>query len=368
MANYLQGIKNLNSCQTFLRFNVFRMVLFMGLCGIFVFASVFGLKIFYFYFGENNTFIYKNGNLAVHFLDVGHGDCTIVQLPDGKIAVIDGGSDGGFEDWFSGEYSYYPRIKNYLDRRIKPRNRHIDYLISTHPHRDHLGGLVRIAQDYSIGVVYIADVPYPTDAIEAFSRSKVEIFSDETIIENDLYEIRFHASRGGEINVNESSPIIIIRYASQAFIITGDAGFPTEDIFRECLIVQQIYGKTGEYFASLTTYLQVGHHGSRFSTDEKFLDFIKPDIAIISVGTASQILYNHPHPEALARLAKHNTQTYLTRIEGNIVFRCDGDIVKIYFAFDNPPDLSLIWVAAFISLIFCFFNYNNLRRRPAQNM
>lgn len=291
-------------------------------------------------------------------MDVGHGDCTIVQLPDGKVAVIDGGSDGGFDDWFSGEYSYYPRVKKYLDERIKPKNKHIDYLINTHPHSDHLGGLVRIAQDYTVGTVYIADVPYPTQATEAFQRAgSIETFTDNTIIGNDFFEIRFHASVGGHINVNEASPIIIIRYASQAFIITGDAGFPTEKAFFECPIIQQIYGNKGEYFAALTTILKVGHHGSRYSTGVNFLDFIKPDIAIISVAAWSQTAYNHPHPETLSRLASHEVQLYLTRDDGNIAFRCDGDTTKLYLAFDHPPDLSYIWLVAYVALIFCFVNF-----------
>ena len=359
--------RDLNSRQTFFRFTTFRLVLFMGLCGICVFASIWGLRFFYFFAGEGSTYVYRNGNLAVHFLDVGHGDCTIVQLPDDKVAVIDGGNDDG-------EYSYYPRVKKYLDQRIKPQNKHIDYLINTHPHSDHLGGLVRIAQDYRVGTVYIADVPYPDKAMEAFARAgSIEIFTDDTIIGNDIFEIRFYATAGGEEDANEASPIIIIRYASQAFIITGDAGFPTEKAFFECSIVQQIYGQKGEYFAALTTYLKVGHHGSRYSTgnpdlDFNFLDFIKPDIAIISAGTASQILYNHPHPDTLARLAAHSCSVYLTRDDGNIVFQCAGDTVQTYFAFDHPPDLSFIWLVVFVSLIFCFVNFERCCKKSIVNV
>ena len=92
------------------------------LCGVLlltlIFFAVFGQSLFYYYFGSGNKFIYKKGAMAVHFVDVGHGDCTIVQLPDGKIAVIDGG-----------HVSQTRRLNNYIRTRIKPKRNKIHYVI-----------------------------------------------------------------------------------------------------------------------------------------------------------------------------------------------------------------------------------------------
>jgi len=314
----------------FLVFSPFRIILFCGLCGVLVFVGVMGQSLWWFYFGEGNTYVYRKGNLAVHFVDVGHGDCTVVQLPDGKVAVIDGGH----------EY-YYPRVKRYIRERIKPKNNRIDYVINTHPHDDHLAGLLLLMEDFRVGKFF-----------------DHENITEGMVIGNNSYRIQFHAAKIREVDniddqyVNEYSPIITIEYASQVFIITGDAGHETERVFIESAAAQEIFD--ANRVDELTVYLQVGHHGSRSSTGIPFLNFVNPDVAIISLG----FLYNHPHAEVIRNIKDRDAQILMTRDAGNIVFRCDGDRIKVFFSFDNPADLVYVWIVIFFALLFlCFNNY-----------
>jgi len=293
---------------------------------------IFGSALWRACFGEDNTYNYFNGNLGVHFVDVGDGDCTILQLPDGKVAMIDTGS----------EY-YYSRVKTYLTQRIKPKGNLLDYVIITHPHEDHMGGLADLQRDFHIKTLITDDNMTEGQTITGTSKS------DKTL----LYRIQFHAvgiSEGGA--ANEMSPIITIEYANQVFVITGDAGHPTENVFMQTDTAKAIFGNGRA--DTLTTWLHVGHHGSRDSTGDDFLKFLKPKYAIISVGT----LYNHPHDEVTNLLNYYDVKTMLTRDMGNIAVRCNGNTTKLFYQSDNPLDLTWLWIVLFVGTPFlCFVNY-----------
>ena len=307
-----------------------------------------GQTLWYFYFGSGNAFVYNKGNLAVHFVDVGHGDCTIIQLPDGKIAIIDAGQ---------GEY-YHGRVNRYIRTRIKPKRNYIDYLINTHPHDDHLSGLLRITENYKYGQ-FLGTTEIP----ELAADPKFKIVPDGYEILGTNYRIKFHAiddtksftDNYGD-NVNEYSPIITLEYGAQVFVITGDAGHYAERIFMEPgSTAAEIFGEANTLnrrAERLTTYLQVGHHGSRSSTGNPFLEFLNPKYAIIPSGEYSKKQYGHPHPEVTNNLNSYRDgqiTTYNTRLDGHIVVRVDGNRVKFFFAFDNPPDLTFIWVFLILS-------------------
>jgi competence protein ComEC len=344
-------VKNFLRSNNFFTVTRARAACFAAVCVILFSGFLYGQTIYYSLFGEGNTFVYKSGNLAVHFLDVGHGDCAILQLPDGKTAVIDGGDE-----------LYYPRIKTYIRERIKPRDNKIDYLISTHPHSDHLGGLVQIAKNFKVGTVFRSYDTYPKDALSAFSRAnEVKIIADADTVENLEsafgYRLRFQACAVRESEVDETSQIITLEYGDQVFVFTGDAGFETETKFiGDASAEDSVFG-TGEKSAALCVYLKVGHHGSKNSTSMQFLDFIKPDYAVISCGTLSQKLYNQPNPETMLRIENSGARAILTRELGNIVIRCNGNSVKIFFAFDNPANLLWLYLVVFLgSAVLCFVN------------
>lgn len=320
-------MKAINDRQNFFVVTPFRIILCLALCGFFAVFCALGPALWRFYFGEGNTYVYSKGNLGVHFVDVGHGDCTIVQLPDGKVAVIDTGAE-----------MYYPRVKTYLQQRIKPKKKRIDYLIISHPHEDHMGGLAKMTKDFRVG----------------------KIIDHENMAEGDIIAgiIQFHAvgiHEGGD--ENECSPIITIKYAHQIFVITGDAGHTTETAFMETPTAKELFG--GDRAQETTVWLQIGHHGSRNSTGGDFLEFLRPDYGIISLGT----LYNHPHDEVINWLDHYGVKTLMTRDQGHIAVRCSGDTAKIFFAFRNPIDLTWVWLVIFVGTVFlCFVNQKIIKK------
>ena len=307
---------------------------------------------------------------AVHFLDVGHGDCAIVRTPDNKTFVIDGG-----------EGSVYPKIKNYLETIVKVRS--IDYMINTHPHADHCGGLVGVLRDFSVDTVYRPitrstssyevpqsreathntgkpDVIYDNFITESYKQAhNVEFIVAGIILEGEGWELTFHTpDEEGIINglryINEISPIMTLEYENKVFVLTGDAGANGGTSSPEARFAAQ--PRAHEIFGDgratvLKTYLKVGHHGSNTASGDQFLDFIKPDIAIVSVGTRYPTL---PNTQALQRIADAGAETYITRDSGNIVFTF-GDIEQIIIGNYNAVNLSFIYVLAlFTSVVICF--------------
>jgi len=327
-------------------FNWFRGAVCALLCATVLVFAVWGQRAYFLVFGEHDTFIY-HGNFAIHFVNVGQGDCTILQLPDGKTAVIDGGE----------ARLYWKHVNRYIDTRIKPKQ--FDYVINTHPHSDHLTGLERIMETYK----WDKFVNYKN-------------FDDFQTISGTGWRISFHAlnsdiplgdNPNANMNVNEISPIILIEYGSHVFIITGDAGFPTELEFVNTDFAKDFFGVEDGAKRTFTTYLQIGHHGSNNSTSYDFIDFIKPDYAIIPNGTT--------YPQGIhwsqRRLEEKHVPFVTTRDQGNVVVQIDGDIARWYYAFENPVPLRDIWILLIFSIVvFSFINtrycgekqltYNNL--------
>lgn len=333
------------------------------------------------YIGTGNAFSHQSETLAVHYLDVGQGDAIVIQLPDGKVILMDSGTS-----W------YYTRVKNYLQTRVlKGGNKKIDYLIATHAHNDHVGGLAQLLADFDVGTVYR---PHNKSSSRLDTGDALAPYSDETdyadfitaaythvdrnnihfieagieIADNDnSYSLYFHTptrtfaqslSDKSYSDYNDISPIISLRYKTNLFIFTGDAGIKTENQFRDCARANAInYGDS-------EVYLKVGHHGSRYSTSVNLLEFAKPNKAIISVGAHNQS--GHPHNLTLTRLkdvANLRGQDILeTRILGNIALVTDGTTGKMFFAFDNEVDLSLIYIVAASTLFFvCFTNFHAVK-------
>jgi beta-lactamase superfamily II metal-dependent hydrolase len=166
-----------------------------------------------------------------------------------------------------------------------------------------------------------------------------------------FYRIQVFKGSSNSSDKNEASLIVTIEYASQVFVITGDAGYMAELDFITSPSASAIFGDGRADM--LTTYLKVGHHGSQTSTSTFLLDFIKPKVAIVSVGT----LYNLPSSITMGILDAYDVETYLTRDSSHIVVRCDGNDIKMFFAFDNPPDLTAIWGVVFVAVIvLCFID------------
>ena len=241
------------------------------------------------------------GYLTVHFIDVGQGDATFIELPNGETMMIDAGEAG------CGSDTYVKSLgRNY-----------IDYLIVTHPHSDHIGNMAAVVESFGIGSIYMPDVPHDTQTFENLL--------DE--IENSGYPV--YAARAGQQltqfaeilapisndydNLNNYSVVIKVTYGETSFLFMGDAEHEAErDLLSSDIDVD---------------VLRVGHHGSSTSTDEAFLHAVAPNVAVISVGVDND--YGHPHDEVVNRLEDKGIPIYLTSASGTIVASSDGQNVSV---------------------------------------
>lgn len=247
--------------------------------------------------------------LIIHFLDVGQGDSTFIQFPNGETALIDGGTRN------SGE-----KVVKYL----KELNIYtVDYLIATHPHEDHIGGLPEVIRNFKIGKVYMPNKTANTlifeELLEELKAKNLKITiakgGDVLIDEAGIKFLILAPNRDDYEKTNDFSIVTKVQYQNASFIITGDAEMDSEmDMLKEG-------------FNLKADVLKVGHHGSSTSSNVAFLEAVKPDYSIISVGADNS--YGHPHREVLDRMKEINAEVLRTDKLGDIVFKSDGKELTI---------------------------------------
>lgn len=243
--------------------------------------------------------------LVVHYIDVGQGDSTLIELPNDEIVLIDGGTRGAGET-----------VAKYLnDLHIE----HLDYLIATHPHEDHIGGLVQIVKNYSIGQIFMPKVNHSTQVYENFLQAIADkdyrvsspsigekIIDEEHLSMNVLAP---HENISGT-NLNNYSIANRLIYGETTFLFTGDAEKKSEENMVE----------SGHRLKA--DVLKIGHHGGDTSSIESFLKKVDADYGVISAGLDNQ--YGHPHQNVLDRLEKQGVSIFRTDQDGTIVARSDG--------------------------------------------
>lgn len=255
----------------------------------------------------------QDNNLRVYCLDVGQGD-SILITNNNKTMLIDASTN-----------EMGSRVVKYLnDLGIKK----IDYLVGTHPHEDHIGGLDNVIKNFDIGTIYMPKVQTNTktfeDVLDAINEKGLKITSPEVgykfNVGNAVCEVMNCGTGTSEekSNLNLSSIVIRMTYGEQSFLFMGDAETKNE----EARSWPQ------------TNVLKVGHHGSNTSSSQSFLDQVKPQIAVISVGKGNK--YGHPKQVILDRLNKMGIKIYRTDESGTIKITCDGKENKVEFVkFDN---------------------------------
>ena len=254
--------------------------------------------------------------LAVHFIDVGQGDAALVVTPRGKAVLVDTGGSFGNSGFDVGEQVVAPYLKHYGVTAV-------DYLILTHGHQDHAGGAAGVAADIKIHNVMVAREEF-SPAVQALLHSKpaitvIPVYAGQSF---QLDGVSFHidhavgdrALRRQPVAGNEVSSVIRITYGQHTFLITGDLEAPGE----AALLQQGMLP---------CTVLKVGHHGSRTSSTEPFLQAAVPAYAVISAGYGNR--FGHPHPETLQRLKAIKSWIFRTDQQGAIVFRTDGSNMKV---------------------------------------
>lgn len=256
---------------------------------------------------NQNDYINTNNDLLkVHYLDVGQGDSIFIELPNNETMLIDAAESYQSEN-----------IINYLKNLNYQK---IDYVIGTHPHTDHIGGLKDIINTFEIGKIYMPKVVSTTKTYEsllmAIKDKNLKINTAKagtSIIDTDALKINILAPNNSiYTELNNYSVVTKITYGTTKFLFMGDAEKLSENEIKENVTADVI---------------KIGHHGSNTSSSIDFIKKVNAKYGIISVGLNNK--YNLPKEETITNWENSGTKIYLTSTNGTIRASSDGTNIKI---------------------------------------
>lgn len=256
---------------------------------------------------NQNDYINTNNDLLkVHYLDVGQGDSIFIELPNNETMLIDAAESYQSEN-----------IINYLKNLNYQK---IDYVIGTHPHTDHIGGLKDIINTFEIGKIYMPKVVSTTKTYEsllmAIKDKNLKINTAKagtSIIDTDALKINILAPNNSTYTeLNNYSVVTKITYGTTKFLFMGDAEKLSENEIKEDVTADVI---------------KIGHHGSNTSSSIDFIKKVNAKYGIISVGLNNK--YNLPKEETITNWENSRTKIYSTSTNGTITAISDGTNIKI---------------------------------------
>lgn len=238
--------------------------------------------------------------LVVHFVDVGQGDASLIEFPDGKTMLIDAASSSE------------------VLQQLRADNRsQIDWLVATHPDADHIGGLADIISNYQVASVWAPEVNSPTKTytnfLTAIANKGLGIepcYAGRQIAAGEGYSIDLlWPQRGASYSAdNDCSAIVRVTYGSNTFLFTGDAPVDAQ----------------GQSLSGHVDVLKVSHHGSSSGMDASLARKLTPTISVLSYGKNS---YGHPTQVVLDALKGVASSIYGTYAHGTVTVTSDGSSV-----------------------------------------
>ena len=268
--------------------------------------------------GQETAGVSESGSFTIHFIDVGQADSALVTC-DGHSMLIDGGNADDSN-----------LVYSVLQRETEG---HLDYVVGTHAHEDHIGGLSGAFEADTADVTFCPVIEYDSKAFRNFKARADERGGGITVpTVGDTFTLGEASVTVVAVNsvpedTNNTSIVIRIVYGDTSFLFTGDAEQETEARILE----------SGQDIES--TVLKVGHHGSSTSTSQAFLDAVSPTYAVISCGKGNS--YGHPHSETLAKLASAGVEVLRTDELGDIYCTSDGSEVTFsYEEYHKDADTS----------------------------
>lgn len=241
------------------------------------------------------------GLMRVHFIDVGQADSAFIELGNGQTMLIDAGRSGNAST-----------IVNYI-KGLQYET--IDYVVASHPHDDHIGGMSTVLDSFNIGKMYMPKQAHTitafTNMLDVIEDKNIELYTAKagiSILSSGIIDIDVLAPfADSDSNLNNVSAVVRITYGKTVMLFTGDA----EHVIEIQLLNSGIDADV----------LKVGHHGAGSASSSTFIKAVSPEVAVISVGEGNS--YGHPHADTLSILNKVGAKIYRTDEQGTIVVTAD---------------------------------------------
>lgn len=250
------------------------------------------------------------GEMEVHFIDVGNADCILIRQGD-KNLLIDAGERGDVDD--------------ILDYFLLNGIYELEMVIATHPHADHIGGMEELLQEIPVQQFVMAFMPEAATPTTAVYEEMLMVLDEKNIgiqeaRPGDVYalgeaQVQLLAPLEETDEANDMSVVTRIVFGQHSFLFTGDA---------ETGVEKQLLRSGYDLKADV---LKVGHHGSNTSSSAAFLRVVDPTYAVITCGRKNT--YGHPHQEVLTRLNQLDASIYRSDISGDIVIVSDGETLTV---------------------------------------
>lgn len=263
------------------------------------------------YFGidlTQDSKVPKDSKLMISYIDVGQGDAAYIKVNENDI-LIDAGPRSNSKE---------------LLKQLKAKNiDDFELVIATHPHEDHIGGMVDVFKEYEVKAFYSPKITHTTKTYE----NLVKAVKDEGLKTKELkggmvidlgegakFEV-FTPQKSEYEELNDYSPIMKLSFGDTSYLFTGDA---------EKLAEEEALAK---YKTSLDSdVIKFGHHGSSSSSSNAFIEAVSPKYGIISCAKDNK--YGHPHRETLDIIKKYNIKTFRTDTDGEIILTSDGKSIN----------------------------------------
>ncbi len=248
----------------------------------------------------------EEGTIAVHFFDVGQGDSEFIEFPNGTTMLIDGG-----------EKEMGERVVSNIKALGYDS---ITYVVATHPHSDHIGGLIYAINSLNVDTVYMPNATTTTSTFEKFlyavenrNCKVVEAKNGVNVIDEENLFAEFVAPVSDKYEeLNDYSAVLKVKYKDTSFLFMGDAEKVSENEI------------TADISADV---LKVGHHGSNTSSSKKFIERVNPKYAVFEVGDDNS--YNHPNKDIVKRYEKMGAEILRTDEKGNITIKSNGSEITV---------------------------------------
>ena len=251
---------------------------------------------------QNQEVKINPNNLVIHFVDVGQGDCILIGQNNEYVLIDAGNNEDG---QLLVEYFKELGVKKFK------------YVIGTHAHEDHIGGIDNIINNFELDKFYMPDVITTTktfeDVLDALLKKQKAFDTPKIGDKFKLNDLEFEVLYLGtdKSDLNDTSIVLKLTYKNTTYLFMGDATSK----------VEKILINEGKDLSS--DVLKVGRHGSQYSSTATFLKKVNPSYAVIQVGQDNE--YDHPKQVTLDKLNKLNTLTYRTDEQGTIILTSDGE-------------------------------------------